>query len=267
MTVRTMSRRERKPAATGRRPIVYPTSDGKPMAETDYHRDEMMRCISTLDRYFADRPDVYVSGNLFLYYEEGNPRAAVSPDTLVVFGVPKGRRDTFKVWEEGGHLPSAVFEITSRKTRREDLYHKHDLYQRLGVPEYFLYDVLADYLRPKVRGYRLVGAGYQAIEPEADGSLLSTTLGVRLRLVDGWLRFFDAASGAELFSKEEQGERDAQRADDAEERAAAAEERATVVTAQADQLAARAEAETAARRQLEEEIARLHAQLRPDESA
>ena len=71
------------------RPVHYPERDGKPMAESDLHRKEMARLIETLDAFLADRPDVYVSGNLLLYYEEGNPRASVAPDVFVVLGVPK----------------------------------------------------------------------------------------------------------------------------------------------------------------------------------
>ncbi|HLK56469.1 MAG TPA: hypothetical protein VKU00_07890, partial [Chthonomonadaceae bacterium] len=70
--------------------ISYPTSDGKPMAETDLHREQMFTCIHCLQDWFADRPDVYVGGNNFVYFVEGDPRQVVSPDCYVVFG--PGRR-------------------------------------------------------------------------------------------------------------------------------------------------------------------------------
>jgi hypothetical protein len=60
----------------------YPTSDGKPMAETDRHRDLMQDLIQTLQEFFASSPRVYVSGNLLLFYERGNRRRYVSPDVL-----------------------------------------------------------------------------------------------------------------------------------------------------------------------------------------
>ena len=80
------------------------------MAESDLHRDEMIRTIQTLQDAFADRADVYVSGNLLLYYEEGNPRASVAPDVFVVRGVEKKQRPVYKLWEERAG-PSVVFEV------------------------------------------------------------------------------------------------------------------------------------------------------------
>jgi hypothetical protein len=48
--------------------IDYPETDGKPMAESDLHRDLMFYIIHRLQRYFAGKR-VYVTGNLLLYYE------------------------------------------------------------------------------------------------------------------------------------------------------------------------------------------------------
>src|SRR5437870_711767 len=124
------------------RETVYRDSDGKPMAESDLHRDEMMRLIQTFQAAFADHDDVYVTGNLLLYYEEGNPRASVSPDLMVVKGTGKHRRRTYLLWQEG-IVPCFVIEVTSPTTRREDQRRKRDLYARLGVAELVLYDPLA----------------------------------------------------------------------------------------------------------------------------
>ena len=75
--------------------IFYPESDGKPMAETDTHRKLMMDFILMLEDYFENNDDVYVSGNLLMYYEEGNRRKSISPDVFVVFGVEKKLRNTY----------------------------------------------------------------------------------------------------------------------------------------------------------------------------
>lgn len=197
--------------------VHYPETDGKPMAESDLHRIEMVRVIDTLADAFAGRADVYVTGNLLLYYEEGNPRASLAPDAMVVIGVPKTPlRRTYKVWEEGV-APAAVVEVTSPSTRREDLVRKRDLYARLGVQEYYLYDPLAEYLHPALQGYRLEGGTYRPMTPDADGAFLSDALGMRLVLVDGRLRLRDARSGVDLLSP-------AERAAAADARAAAAEQ-------------------------------------------
>jgi Uma2 family endonuclease len=184
--------------------VDYPTSDGKPMAETDKHRKLMVYASEALANYFADRPDVYVSSNNFVYYEEGNPRACVSPDTYVVFGVSPELRDTFMSWKEGGRLPDVVFEFTSRKTRKEDVEVKRPLYERvLRVREYFLFDPTGDYLRPRFQGFRLGPEGYVQLEV-VDGRLHSQLLGLDLVQEGERLRLFDPAKGEWLLSPAEQ---------------------------------------------------------------
>ena len=73
-------------------PIEYPSADGQPMAENDAQRSAIMYGISALSRHFKNRRDVYVSGDLLIYYEEGNPRVSIAPDVFVVFGVENRQR-------------------------------------------------------------------------------------------------------------------------------------------------------------------------------
>ncbi len=150
-----------KPAASA---VEYPEADGRPMAETDLHRDLMFYVIHLLRRYFTGQ-QVYVSGNLLLYYEEGNPRKSVAPDCFVVWGVAPHRRNIYKLWEEG-QGPKVVFEVTSKTTQREDQLHKMGIYARLGVEEYYLYDPTADYLDPPLLGYLQAGGGFVPMQPQ-----------------------------------------------------------------------------------------------------
>src|SRR5512141_2139377 len=122
--------------------VLYPESDGKPMGETDEHRDAMIRHIQILQDYYQGQ-QVYVSGDLLVYYEQGNPRKFVVPDVFVVKGVVPRQRRIYKIWVEGKG-PDAVIETTSRKTRRKDTNDKPLLYARLGVKEYFLYDPIQE---------------------------------------------------------------------------------------------------------------------------
>src|ERR1700733_10895534 len=92
--------------------IIYPTSDGKPMAETELHRDLMIDTIRTLQAYFSQDKMVCASGNMFVYYEKGNKRRHVAPDVFVVKGVPQKQRDCYMIWEEGKTLDLAI-ELTS----------------------------------------------------------------------------------------------------------------------------------------------------------
>src|SRR5271163_5014636 len=92
--------------------IEYPSSDGKPMAETDTHRDWMFTNIDRLERYFSGRK-VYVSGNLLIYYVKGDPRKCVAPDTFVVKNCKPGKKEIFKIWQER-RKPDFVLENTSK---------------------------------------------------------------------------------------------------------------------------------------------------------
>ncbi|MEM8505937.1 MAG: Uma2 family endonuclease, partial [Cyanobacteria bacterium P01_D01_bin.1] len=57
------------------------------MSESDATRDYLIYSVEVLRLYFQSRRQIYVSGNLFIYYEQGNPKAVVSPDVFVIFGV------------------------------------------------------------------------------------------------------------------------------------------------------------------------------------
>ena len=110
-------------------PIEYPSSDGKPMAENDAQRNAITYGIGALARHFRNRHDVYVSGDLLIYYQEGNPRVSVAPDVFVVFGVENRERPNYKVWEER-HAPAFVLEVASPSTWRDDLGWKRSVYAR-----------------------------------------------------------------------------------------------------------------------------------------
>lgn len=187
--------------------IEYPESDGFPIAESDPTRDYLVYSVEALNYYFRNNPDVYVSGNLLIYYEQGNPKACISPDVFVVFGVSKQKRRSYKLWEENNKVPNFVIEITSKSMVSDDLGVKKGLYAFLGVAEYFQYDPTADYLNPPLKGYRLVNGDYFALEPtlleNGITSLLSQELGLELRLQGGELRFYDPKKREYLLSYQE----------------------------------------------------------------
>lgn len=227
------------------RTVYYPESDGKPMAETDLHRDLMVSLIAALRRRYLDEPLVYVSGNLLLYYEEGNPKRSTAPDVFVVKGVPTHQRRTYLLWDEGV-APCVAIEISSRSTRREDVRSKPELYARLGIREYFLFDPLEEYLRPPLQGFRLTRAGYDRIRPDADGALVSAELGLRLTRDGQVLRLWYLATGEEVLDDRRRAEAEQARADTEQARADAEHEQAAVERQRADA----AEAELARLRKL-----------------
>jgi len=188
------------------------------MAETDTHRVQMTDAlIYPLKERYRHRTDVYVSGNLFLYYEEGNPGSVVAPDVFVVFGVPNQLRRIYKLWEEK-KAPDVVFELTSRKTYQEDLSKKRLLYEELGVGEYFLFDPLREYLRPPLQGFRLVDDYYVPVIPEqldnGEWQTSSEVLELILRTEGSSLRLYDPEQKRYLLMPAEEAE--ARRAAEAE---------------------------------------------------
>ena len=197
---RVPSRSDAPPNYESRRlpqPIEYPDSDGQPMAESDFQFEPLAYAVESLKFHFQDRADVYVAGNIFFYYEEGEPSEVVAPDVLVIIGAEKRKRHSVKLWEES-KAPDFVLEITSNSTRSKDQGSKKGTYAFLGVTEYFCYDPTGDYLKPPLLGYRLQDGLYVPIPPkERTDSLTvvpSETLGLELRAEGREFRFVDPQS-------------------------------------------------------------------------
>ena len=198
--------------------IDYPDSDGLPMAESESQFWPILYVGAALDCYFQARDDVYVVGNLLLYYQEGDPGKSVSPDLMVVFGTPKHIRSSYRLWEEP-KAPDFVLEIASESTHRIDRGEKRNIYASMGVVEYWQCDPAGGYLDPQLLGFRLVEGRYVPISvTTTEGDMLegrSDVLGLELRLTSGApvreaLRFFDPVRGEPLRSlREEQAVRQA----------------------------------------------------------
>ena len=218
--------------------IDYPTSDGKPLAENDPQLHAIHYVFGALLLHYRDRADVYVSADLLIYYEEGNPRVSVAPDVFVVFGVEDRLRGNYKVWEEGKG-PDFVLETASPNTWREDVERKPAVYAGLGVREYFLYDPTGDHHSPRLQGYRLVDGEYERL-PAVESidrtlTIPSETLGLELRARGDRMRFRNPSTGEDLLSHDE--ERAARREEAAAHRAALA--RAEAAEARVAELEAR----------------------------
>ena len=192
-------------APTDTADIFYPESDGKPMAETDLHIEEIIRMRHILKSQYADKPDVYISGNIMMYYEEGNIHASVSPDILVSFGIGKKRRRTYKTWEEG-KPPDFVMEFSSKGTYRDDLDNKVELYTKIGISEYFLYDAERRYLPSSLIAFRLVDGNYVEIPQQPDGGFFSEILNLTIHSRDESFGVYDPSTEKWLLSAEERAE-------------------------------------------------------------
>jgi Uma2 family endonuclease len=184
------------PIVKAKREVHYPDSDGKPMGETGIHVNATIELFCTIKWIvFGGRPDVYVAADMFFYYEQGNPRAVKAPDIMVIKGVAHTEeRRSFKLWVEN-RVPNVIFEFTSKKSRKDDTIVKMELYARLGVLEYYLFDPLGEFLDPRCRAYRLDRDGYVPIASETDGGFISPELGLKLRAIGTRVRLFDLATG------------------------------------------------------------------------
>lgn len=234
--------------------IHYPDSDGQPMAESDFQLIPLLYAVDALRGFYKDRQDVYVAGNMFIYYEEGNPKAVVAPDVFVVLGAENKERFSYMLWQEPKG-PDFVMEITSRSTRTEDQGPKRGIYAFLGVTEYWQYDPTGDYLTPSLQLFRLHDGNYEAIpaREHAEGQLrlYSEVLGLDVRVEDGELDFYDLGTDQKLLTYQEMS---------AARQAAEARAQAEATARQAAE--ARAQSEAAARQAAEARVAELEARLR-----
>ncbi len=120
--------------------IVYPESDGQPMADNTKQFEYIVTIKNGLDALFHDRPDVFVAGDLLWYPVEGDNRTCTAPDVMVALGRPKGHRGSYQQWIEADIVPQVVFEILSPGNTPMEMTQKFSFYERFGVEEYYLYD-------------------------------------------------------------------------------------------------------------------------------
>jgi Uma2 family endonuclease len=227
------------------RKIVYPGSDGKPIAENTLQFRWIVTIKEGVDRVVRDHPDVFVAGDLLWYPVEGHPEICQAPDALIAFGRPKGDRGSYKQWEEGGIAPQVVVEVLSPNNRFQEMYRKLKFSEEYGVEEYYLYD--PDHI--VLEGWRRTDEGLDEI-PRMEG-WISPRLGIRFDL-----------SGSELTIYGPNGQRFLTYQELAEERDRLAQERDQVaqehdrLAQERDQLARERDAE---RLRAEQLAARLRA--------
>ncbi len=228
--------------------VFYPAEDGKPMAASDLHRHQLFRTLNTLETHFSQNPTVYVSGDILMYYVQGVPSKSISPDVLVTFGIGMKLRRTYLVWEEG-KVPDFVMEFSSESTYRNDLTNKMDIYASLGIKDYFLYDAEDLYLPSQLMGYELVNGVYIEVQPDDNGGIRSSALGLDFRIRDEGIVIFDPVVNDWVRTRAETAEaRAAQEAN--------ARQKETTRAETAEARAAKVDAENA---QLREQLARFQA--------
>ncbi|HYQ92450.1 MAG TPA: Uma2 family endonuclease [Candidatus Competibacteraceae bacterium] len=242
------------------KPIIYPDSDGKPMADNTKQFEWIVTLVDGLKALFADNHAVFVAGDLLWYPVQGDNKTRIAPDALVAFGRPKGHRGSYKQWEEGGVAPQVVFEVLSPGNTPREMANKLAFYDRYGVEEYYLYDPDTGHLQgwwrqgerlveiPWIRGWTSPRLGLQF---DLDGMDLCLTRpdGRRFTSYVELMRWGESA--------QQRANQEAQRANQEAQRAANAEQRIEQEKQRAEQEKQRAEQEKQRAAAAESELARL----------
>jgi len=215
-------------------PIVYPDSDGMPMADNTKQFWAIVTIQGNLDAIFRERDDVFVAGDLLWYPVEGRPDIRRAPDVMVVFGRPKGDRGSYRQWEEDGIAPQVVFEVLSPSNTLTELAAKQEFYDTYGVEEYYLYD--PD--RGDMSGWQRRDGRLRVIQ-ELDG-WVSPRLGIRFVRTDQGMQLYwpDGRPFVSFVELQAQAEQERQRAEQERQRAEQERQRAEQERQRAERLAA-----------------------------
>lgn len=205
--------------------------DGEPL-ETNRHRIAMNVLIRSLKYGWTERQDIFVGGNMFVYYssKQARNRDFKGPDFFVVLGVDNNpERQGWVVWEEGGRYPDMIIELLSPSTAEVDKGSKKDLYEQVfRTRDYFVFD---PFTANSLLGWHLdLDGGYQALVANEQGWLWCKSLGLWLGTWQGiveddtnqWLRFYDVAGNLVLLPEEaerQRAEQEQQRAEQERQRA------------------------------------------------
>ncbi|CAC5339920.1 MULTISPECIES: Uma2 family endonuclease [Planktothrix] len=182
-----------QPATLNPTEIIYPETDGKPMANNTEQFNWIVAIEQNLEWLFANDPNVFVAGDLFWYPVEGKPHIVNAPDVLVVLGRPKGKRGSYMQWKEEGIAPQVVFEILSPGNTKSEMERKLVFYERYGVEEYYIYNP-DNY---QFQGWQRGDGGLDVIE--ISENYVSPRLGIRFEVSEHPLQIYHP-DGAKFLS-------------------------------------------------------------------
>ncbi|CAK0772327.1 Uma2 family endonuclease [Gammaproteobacteria bacterium] len=246
--------------ARNKKEIIYPDSDGKPMADNTKQFEIIVTLHTGISGMFAGRPDVFVAGDLLWYPVEGNNTLRMAPDVMVAFGRPPGHRGSYRQWCENNIAPQVVFEIMSPGNRAKEMSRKFHFYEKYGVEEYYIHD--PD--RGRLDGWLRQSNQLEKI-PEMEG-WTSPRLGIRFHLDDNDLVVYrpDGNYFETAIVKDQKILLERHRAQKAEQRAEAERQRAEAERQRAETEYQRAEAERQRVQRLADQLRALG--INPDNS-
>ncbi|MEB3229726.1 MAG: Uma2 family endonuclease [Leptolyngbyaceae bacterium] len=222
--------------------VIYPDSDGQPMADNTKQFRWIVVIQQNLDWLFAHDPNVFVAGDLLWYPVEGDNKKRVAPDVMVAFGRPKGDRGSYKQWQEDNIPPQVVFEILSPGNTKVEMNRKLLFYHQYGVDEYYLYNPDNHVLQGWIRQDGFldeVETVNHWVSPRLQIRFESSREELQIFRPDGqrFLSYAEIAQRAEAESR--RAEAESQRAEAESQRAEAESQRAEQAVEKAERLAAR----------------------------
>jgi Uma2 family endonuclease len=237
--------------------IIYPDSDGKPMADNTKQFNWIVAIKLGLELLFTNDPNVFVAGNLLWYPLEGDNKTKCAPDVMVIFDRPKGDRGSYQQWREDNIPPQVVFEILSPGNTVKEMIEKYKFYQRYGVEEYYLYDPDTG----ELTGWLRSGNELEAIE-EMIG-WVSPRLGIRFDCSEGELVIYrpDGERFASYIELAQRAQQERQEKEQAQQLAEQERQRAQQEQQRAEQEQQRAEQERQRAEQAEAQLQALRTLL------
>jgi Uma2 family endonuclease len=242
------------PAGAPEAPILYPDSDGKPMADNTKQGRWIFVLYGNIAALFRHRLDVFVAQNLLWYALQGHPDACNAPDVLVAFGRPQGDRGSYKQWEEDGVPVTVVFEVLSPGNTDAEMARKFAFYEEYGVEEYYIYDPDKDTLQAFFRH------GTALLRQRPAHNLVSPRLRIRFDLSGPEMVVYypDGTPFLTFEQLREAWEQAKRQAEQAQRQAEQAQRQAEQAQRQAEQAQRQTEEERKERRAAEEQARQEH---------
>ena len=205
-------------------PVQYPSYSGVPDSENSRHSSAVLSLRNALEHHFRNRPDVFVSGRLGVWLEDGNEADVVQPDVMVALDTRPGERRWYYVWVEG-KPPDFACDVISGGIGDSWKYGTRIESANLGIREYVVYDPGYDGAPSRMRMSRLEHGRYVSVAPDERGEFESRILGLGIQPDGDRLRVRDLESGKQLpsmsdLARELRLERQARRAEATARRAA-----------------------------------------------
>ncbi len=189
------------PSSRSEEEIIYPEQREDDMGETSIHIKLITNFLQMLLNFFHQKEDVFLSGNMNLYYDEGNPNKWYAPDLLIAFGVPNHERSSYQIWKENV-FPQVIFEIASEQTWDNDVGKKYKDYERFGVEEYYILDPEFAFLPAPMLAFHRQGERLLSVSVN-DGKIFSPRLGLEIVRTENNFRLFNPQTNEFLLTLEE----------------------------------------------------------------